>query len=296
MGLLISTKPDLRETSQSPEPQSYFARGLKSCKGYTIVELMIVLAVTGVLAFSAFGAVVNQRANTEFSQAVRAFEHELNDIANDVNHGFFPKRADINVSCFVVGSNVQFSGSSTEQGANDGCMFVGKAVHFRPNNVAETMNLYTLAGRRIYSSGPLSGSPIRSLYDARPKVARTNPGEAGLTTGLTERITLPLGLRITGQSPNNLRAVVFATSLNSIDSGSTTGSPTTKLYTITHGNSNVNPVINQINNHNNYSTTIGDDGVWLCVELNNRRARIHIGARNHRLTTTPEILGRVDSC
>lgn len=267
----------------------------KAADGYTVVELMIVLAVTGALAVGVFAGITTQRRNSEFTQAVKAFEHLLNDIANDVNHGYFPKKAGINIECAPdnPGNTVQFSnpGFDKEQGTNDGCIFVGKAIQFRPNNDMQAINVYTLAGRRYVGNN--IANLTQDLIQASPRVVRTHPGEPGITSGLTETSTLPLGLRVVDQSPNNLRAIVFATSFNQESlSGGTSGSPSTDIYSIHHpGGYNTNAIIARLHTPTAYTTVDTTNVARLCVELHGKWAWLNIGNQNHKLTVNTEFLG-----
>src|SRR5690349_5474450 len=140
--------------------------------GYTIVELMIVLAVSSLLAVAAFGFISGQQNTTEFSQSVRDLEAKLNDIANDTATGYFPDQG-LGSSCRLDGtvSNpntpLEFISASAEQGASPACIFIGKAVQFSPAGQADGMNVFTLTGRRLNAAG----DPVRDLAEANPRAA-----------------------------------------------------------------------------------------------------------------------------
>ena len=61
--------------------------------GFTIVETMIVLAVSGALFTSAIFFIGGRQQKAEFTASVRNFETSINDIANDVSDGYFADNA-----------------------------------------------------------------------------------------------------------------------------------------------------------------------------------------------------------
>lgn len=58
-------------------------------QGYTIIETIIFLAVTGAVFASTITIVSGQQARTEFTQAVRDVQTRIQDISNDVTTGFY---------------------------------------------------------------------------------------------------------------------------------------------------------------------------------------------------------------
>ncbi len=63
-------------------------RGNRST-GYTIVETMIFLAVSSLMFISAMILINGRQSRAEFIQAVRVFEANLRDVANDVSTGYY---------------------------------------------------------------------------------------------------------------------------------------------------------------------------------------------------------------
>src|SRR5687768_7052052 len=125
--------------------------------GYTIVELMIVIGVTGAISLAALLMISGQQAKTEFSQAVRDFDSKLMDIANDVATGVYPDQGVNNCTVTAPASNaesgIQFGSTLKVQGASSECVFVGKAIQLQPENDEQGLNVFTLAGRRLNASG-----------------------------------------------------------------------------------------------------------------------------------------------
>ncbi|HSX44369.1 MAG TPA: hypothetical protein VLE69_03715, partial [Candidatus Saccharimonadales bacterium] len=71
--------------------------------GFTIVETMIVLAVTGFMFFSAMLFISGQQAKTEFTQAAHETEAKINDVLNDVSTGVYNNKGDFR--CDYIGGS-----------------------------------------------------------------------------------------------------------------------------------------------------------------------------------------------
>ncbi len=73
----------------------------RSDNGYTIVEAMIFLAVSGVLFVSAMAAVSGQQQKTQFYQSIRDLDSNIRDKINEVGSGTFGNS--LNLKCRVNG-------------------------------------------------------------------------------------------------------------------------------------------------------------------------------------------------
>lgn len=137
--------------------------------GYTIIEVLIFLAVSGALMVSALTVFGGQQQRTEFSQAVREFDSQMRDIINDVSTGYYPDTQ--NIICkndSIVGQGIKLtSGSTADQGTNSDCIFVGRVIQFRPEGLSSSsMRVYTVAGQRQF----LPRQDARTLIEAKPKL------------------------------------------------------------------------------------------------------------------------------
>lgn len=152
--------------------------------GYTIVEVLIVLAVSGALLVSVMALISGQQAKTEFTAALRDFESRLQDIMNDVSTGTYPEPA----SQCLVGSEgpVATGESSAGQGTSQACLFVGKAMQFSPvgsgaANDAGKYNLFTIVGRRAYTEDNEEKEP-RNIQQSMPRIISTDSAETDFAT------------------------------------------------------------------------------------------------------------------
>ena len=181
-------------------------------KGYTILELLIVVAVSSfmfVVVSISFGG---RQEQVQFTQAVRDFDSQLKDIINDVSTGYFPESAE---GCTVSGGNGPnrrpvLSASPGDIGTNDECVLIGKAIQFSPevnngvNDNRELYKVYNIVGLRVNSDNV---NPT-SLAESVPRVVPT-PEDNQLRWGL--RVT-----RIISSNPtrNNLGGIAIYSSLD----------------------------------------------------------------------------------
>ena len=125
-------------------------RGKKQ-KGYTIVEVMIFLAVSGLMFVMAAGLVSGKQSKAEFKQGMSAVNAQLVAIPNDVANGFYPSNSGF--SCTVTNGVLSFSTLLTNgQGSNKDCVFLGKVLQFDRNGT--DYSNYTIAGSRLDSTIP----------------------------------------------------------------------------------------------------------------------------------------------
>lgn len=207
-------------------------------QGYTIVEVMIFLAVSGLMFVIAAGFVSGKQVNAEFKQGLNAMNTQITQITNDVGNGYYPSLS--NFSCVASpagGTPPQFgTATSVSQGGNKGCVFMGKVIQFAPqgtNNLG--YNIYTLAGRQ-YKLDASDGNTPASFAEAKPTLVVGSPID------LTDRSKTQWNVRITkvitGSSdprPNTqLSGIGFFSSFGTFDTGGTlnTGSQNTIVVPI----------------------------------------------------------------
>ena len=112
----------------------------KRTGGFTIIEVMIVLASTGALLLIAMTVIGGQVASTNFQTGTRAFASQLQNIANQVTSGQYTY--DNSIRCYIDNPNsvdpsnppkVQIDGNgNVNQGSNQECVFLGKNIYIGP--------------------------------------------------------------------------------------------------------------------------------------------------------------------
>jgi type II secretory pathway pseudopilin PulG len=160
--------------------------------GYTIVETLIFLAVSSVMFVSVMLLVNGQQQRTEFVQAVRTFESEMQDIANDVSTGNSAYPFPAGQSCKINGGGNLIIDNSSPAGQQR-CIFIGRVLQFVPQGTnPQTYNTYTVVGKQRLSVG---GKEVSSLAEAKPiaLVPGTGPNVSGTalsntTTSVADRI------------------------------------------------------------------------------------------------------------
>lgn len=143
--------------------------------GFTILEVMIVLAVTAIIFFMSITFIQGKEAYNQFLVAINNVEAQLNEDINNVRDGSYilPN----NISC-TPGSNTSsltssspsvISGSNSQgssQGSNTGCIFVGDAIKLNSNK----MENYIIVGNQfgVLLPGNLNPSPNYGIEDSNP--------------------------------------------------------------------------------------------------------------------------------
>jgi len=188
---------------------------LARAEGFTIVETLIVLAVTAGMFVVAALAFSGQQEKTRFTQGTRDAESKILDVANDVSAGFFAETDEWECLPSATSSPiVQRSSLGAGQGTNQACIFIGKALQFGPDdancsNNCTTMRIATVVGHR--TTTPASGTrDVETL-------AETRPGAAPSGSPYDERYLLKYGLGayriINGDNGTLLGGIAFLSSL-----------------------------------------------------------------------------------
>jgi type II secretory pathway pseudopilin PulG len=168
--------------------------------GYTIIEVLIFLAVSGGLLVSVMTLVSGQQQKTQFTTGVRDFESKMQDLINDVETGFFPSSSDL--GCSVTGMETNSAArpqvvdsSSREQGTNQDCVFLGKAIQFYRGSGGEVTDYraMTIAGKRLdFNTTENKAEEPNSLEEAVPTPFYVSGRNSGLDTSF-----IPNGVEVT---------------------------------------------------------------------------------------------------
>ena len=156
--------------------------------GYTIVEVMIVLAITSILFFSAITVFGSQRGSTDFSQAMQDLNSKIQNYANTVQTSSF--HGSENFTCSVASDRALLVSGSC---SGSQCIFLGLAVLALPNQ--DSLQTYTILGNKNVWSGGDSGTAATSIYgsgSANPEPAIIGSG-SGSTYVLTDTYKLSAG-------------------------------------------------------------------------------------------------------
>lgn len=152
-------------------------------RGYTIIEVMIFLAVSAGLLMSVMSAISGQQQKTQFTTGVRDFETRLQDIVNDVETGYYPNNESTQCADNNDPDKVEVGPApgGKPQGTNKDCIYLGKALGFSVPSGSTGYISYettTIAGSRKKVS---TAEDVASINDARPTPFNLNGN--GVETG-----------------------------------------------------------------------------------------------------------------
>jgi len=140
---------------------------IKTAKsGYTIVEVLIVLAISTSLLFAAIAVFKGQQGETQFTQAVQDFNSKIINYANQVSAGTFPDSG--NYSCTPHDSTSNpptFDTTGGGLGGRQGCIFLGRAMQAVQGS--SNINIYTVVGNQLDNNG----NSANSITDSQPTAA-----------------------------------------------------------------------------------------------------------------------------
>jgi prepilin-type N-terminal cleavage/methylation domain-containing protein len=132
-------------------------------EGFTIIEVMIVLAITGLMFLIAALFIGGKQNHTEFSLGVSELQSSLQKNIDDVENGIFneenPNTCTQSTAFtaeddpIVVPPTIKYDPS----GSSSGCIFLGSALQFDASNnpVDSTINVYPIVGNQDMQTDPL---------------------------------------------------------------------------------------------------------------------------------------------
>jgi len=269
--------------------------------GFTIVEVIIVMAVTAALLASALALFSGKQAAVEFNQASNDIQSQVNQVIDNVNAGYYTRPA--NFTCMKNGPDTAptITTASQDIGTNADCIFLGRVIQFGVGTNDARFNIYNLAGLHY---DPGTTDTVSSLANASPIALA--PGTATNTsfpTTFTEIDTLEYGLKVVsvqynGSAANLTGMVAFVTNINGAPAIGSSSSDAASLYIIKNGNTLNQPAdaavedIDQLNAANfvpaSSVTVCFDGGTSLYAVLT-------IGNNNRQLTTSLQVLNKSSS-
>ncbi len=284
--------------------------GLKS-EAFTIVEVMIVLAVTSALLIMSLRLITGQQGKTEFVQAINDIQSVINDTINHVSTGFYPKAGNFTCVASLAGARTDgktapvVTSVASNQGTNKDCAFVGEAIHFTQTSA---YTLYNVIGLRLVTG---SNQAANAYSTAIP---------TAMAPGLTYNTGFPSNLSITsnmlyGLTVQNMTyvnssnvsttvgAVAFIGGLTSTQSQVTSGSQQVSLVAIKDDlrSSSEPQTVDYINNLNNVTGSNPEivnpaGGVVICFKSGGSKqsGQLTIGSNGRQVTTSLSIKNTTD--
>ena len=266
-------------------------------RGFTIVEVLIVLAVTSAMFILAAGAINGKQDETEFQQSINNITSSIQQTINQISAGEYPNVNDF--TCDGTTGILKITPGTNQQGANNGCILLGEAMQFGFKGTSpQQYRTYIIAGLQHDSSG----DDITSLTAAKP--AAIAPGTATNDKGVPDASVpgyLQDGLTAVWMKSNGkpVAAVAFISSLGQYKGGNlVSGSQQLSVYPVasSSGNDQVpnsqSPYVAEAINKNLASAPQNpSSGVQICFASGgtNQSGLVTIGSGSRSLTVTTQI-------
>lgn len=276
--------------------------------GYTIIEVMMFLTITGALLASALAVFRGQQQKTQFTQGIRETETRLRTTMNEVASGYFPNSGSF--TCRSLGTSIQFDTPDSDQGTNADCIFLGKIVQFGANDDCVPDNsdtdcfnydVHTLAGMRKLPGGQEAETLQQT---ARTMVIRDVDNQP---LNFTEEFDLGGGLTVTrvmvkkGETFTPVGAIGFVNTLATYGGGGgdpVSGSQNVSLVSVP--GSELGQTANELNSQmiNLTEAQRNPDSITLCLEEagGGRVAALVIGGSGRQLNIDTLIDNQPKEC
>lgn len=139
----------------------------KKSQGYTIVEVMIFLAVSTLLLASSVAVISGSQSKTQFMTSMYEIQQKIDAISNNVENGYYSSST--NVACSDPGGPTALvinTGPAVDKGTNQQCTFFGKVIQFLDSG---TVKIYSVASARQTTVGTRKVD-VKDIKQAKPQV------------------------------------------------------------------------------------------------------------------------------
>lgn len=277
-------------------------------RGFTIVEVMVVLVVTGALFASAATLISGRQNKTQFTIAINDTKAQMQQFISDVSTGFYPSTNDINCSLDAATSTPKFTAGTNTQGTNQDCTFMGKAVEFGVTSTTpEQFWVFSLAGLRQKTVAGVS-SDVQTIAEASPKVMAVNlanpNGSATAQRNLQNGLTTGKMTYTNAGVTKDIVAIAFVSDLGQNSTGLVSGAQAVNIVPIvsTGGQSvpNTSPASTATSINANIATAPvnPDGGVSVCFVsgTTNQTGILTIGGSNQRQNSVTLSIRSTKTC
>lgn len=226
----------------------------RQAAGFTLVETMIVLAVTAFLFLVAVDAVNGKQSQTEFQQAINDIQNALQQTIATVNSGDYVNEGNFSCSDPSPGTPgdkpLISSGRGVQEGSSTGCILLGKVVQFSPSPATDPQEYiaYLVAGLRQNNGDIVTAAPTA----VAPNLTQTTLPDATVPAYLEGGLTVASMTYNAGGSPVPIGAMGLISGLGSYGAqGYSSGSQQVYLVPITGStiNEDTKSMASAINNN-----------------------------------------------
>lgn len=137
--------------------------------GYTILEVMIFLAVSGFLFVIAASFINGKQAQSDFTQSVHDITDQMQGVLDNVANGRYPYPGGSGYFSCTYGPLIS-QASQDMQGQNKGCIFVGDVVQLGVSNAGyqgDGYAIYPVVGNQ-YANGSGTDTLASSFAEVNP--------------------------------------------------------------------------------------------------------------------------------
>jgi prepilin-type N-terminal cleavage/methylation domain-containing protein len=269
-------------------------------RGFTIIEVLIVLAVTAAMFLMAAIAVSGKQNTTEFQQAINDVQSKIQQSISNVTAGDYPDIGNFTCSAAPGGPITFQAGQPNQQGANGGCVFLGSALQFGVKGTnSRQFNAYTIAGLQQDSGR----NEVTSLAAATPLAIAPSLSSPSMPSAIvTSQLLNGLAIAWMKSGNQDLAAVAFISTLgqDNINDGAVSGSQSINLYAVpaadASGHNAMIPAdsataVEVINNNLASAAANPSQGVQICFAsgTTNQSGLITIGSNGRSLSDTLQI-------
>lgn len=132
-------------------------------RGYTIIEVMIFLAISGIIFAIAVAAFNGQQGRTGFEQNMHDLASRMQEYVDQVGASLFPGSGSYACSISASSGRAVLTAGGGGQGTNQGCIFLGRAVQVIPGQ--SKLFIYTVLGDQFTPQG----ETVTSFNQALPE-------------------------------------------------------------------------------------------------------------------------------
>lgn len=183
-------------------------------QGFTIIEVMIFLAVSGVLFLSALSLINNQQNNTEFFEGIHEFYSQMQSLTSDSQIGNFLNYSNFSCTAASGGGTPQIGGAPPPNSPpNSGCTYVGHVIQFAPklgsnNTDYSEYIVYPVIGRQFAANQGDNLIPPVNLNQENPVTIGSQNSYHDPTLDATT-VSLPPGLIVSKVTYTNSGSMAY---------------------------------------------------------------------------------------
>jgi type II secretory pathway pseudopilin PulG len=172
--------------------------GDQKYQGFTIVETLIVLAVTGILFFSAVALVNGRQNKTQFSTAINNLQQQIQQIINETQSGYYGDNS--GYRCSSIAGRPKLTATAVITPPSGDCQFIGKFIQFGTDTDSSKLIVYPMVGSVNNALGSTQNTTINASQPSAVAPLATSPLYNTIVDG-TQSYQMEQGLTVANDKP-----------------------------------------------------------------------------------------------